>query len=239
MSKTSQAVLHPVCFGACQICGNEKRLHSHLGEGFSGDYGINKCRQYMFAQRFVWVTNCYAVKFILSYDGLNPAILQLQMRLMCWDVDIIHCNDHHLVDANYWSRLGVDLEYDPLYTQYLQQTRQFSASNPVTSELLMLPENMPYYRGPKVQHSSDEAAVEMIHIQSLLLSTVTTASTGNDSLCTMPVIFGSFPHCSLATAASFKTLYNSELASYALTASQFQWAVYNFSNGHFVSTIES
>jgi hypothetical protein len=63
MTKQSQAVLHPVCFGARRTRGNESRLHSHLGEGFAGDYGINKCRQYIFAQRFVWVTDCYAVKF--------------------------------------------------------------------------------------------------------------------------------------------------------------------------------
>ena len=34
-------------------------------------------------------------------------------------------------------------------------------------------------------------------------------------------------------------MYNAEFASYALQASQFSWAVYNFSNGHFTSTIES
>jgi len=51
---------------------------------------MNKCRHMLFGQRFVWTTDCYAIKFILSYDGANPAILRLQMRLMCWDVDIVH-----------------------------------------------------------------------------------------------------------------------------------------------------
>ena len=55
----------------------------------------------LFGQRFVWVTDCYAAGFILSYDGNNPVVLQLQMRLMCWDVDIIHRNDIHLTDADY------------------------------------------------------------------------------------------------------------------------------------------
>jgi len=53
----------------------------------------------LFGQRFVWVTNCYAIKFILSYEGGNLAILRLQMRLMCWDVDIVHRPDTELVDA--------------------------------------------------------------------------------------------------------------------------------------------
>ena len=45
MTKGSQAILRPVCVGARKTRGNETRLHSHLGEGFSGDWGINKCRQ--------------------------------------------------------------------------------------------------------------------------------------------------------------------------------------------------
>jgi hypothetical protein len=115
MTKDSIAALHPVCFGACRTQGNEVRLHSHLGEGFSGDYAINKCWQYIFSQRFVWITDCYAIKFILSYEGGNPAILCLQMHLMCWDVDIVHRPDTELIDADYWSRLGVDLDFDPLF----------------------------------------------------------------------------------------------------------------------------
>ena len=118
MTKQSQAILHPVYFGARKTRGNETRLHSHLGEGFSGDWGINKCRKYLFAQRFVWVTDCYTIKFILSYEGSNPAVLRLQMRLMCWDVDVIHCADTELVDADYWSRRGVDLQYGNLVIEY-------------------------------------------------------------------------------------------------------------------------
>ncbi len=53
MTKGSAAVLHLVCFGTCCTCKNEVWLHSHLGEGFSGDYTINKCCAYVFDQRFV------------------------------------------------------------------------------------------------------------------------------------------------------------------------------------------
>ena len=123
MTKGSRAILQPICFGARRSRGNEVRLHSHLGKEFSGDYAINKCRQYVFGQRFVWVTDCYAIKFILSYKGGNPAILRLQMRLMCWDVDIVHRPDVELVDADYWSQLGADLNFDPLYRKYLELTR--------------------------------------------------------------------------------------------------------------------
>jgi hypothetical protein len=89
-TRSSSAVLHPVCFGAYRSRGNEVWLHSHLGKGFAGDYAINKCRHMLFGQRFVWVTDCYAIKFILSYEGGNFAILHLQMHLMCWDINIVH-----------------------------------------------------------------------------------------------------------------------------------------------------
>ena len=42
------------------------------------------------------------------------------MRLMCWDVDIVHHPNHELVNADYWSHLGTDIEFDPLFRDYLQ-----------------------------------------------------------------------------------------------------------------------
>jgi hypothetical protein len=122
MTKDSSAILCPVCLGGRKSRGNEVRLHSHLGEIFAGNYGMNKCRHMLFGQRFVWVMDCYAAKFALSYDGANPAILRLQMHLMCWDVDIVHRPDVELVDANYWSCLGMDIVYDPLLHDYMAYT---------------------------------------------------------------------------------------------------------------------
>jgi len=85
MTKDSSAVLRPVAFGGRHCWGNEIRLHlhSHLGECFAGDWAINKNRHYLFGTWFVWVTDCYAIRFILSYDGNNPGIFWLQMQLRC------------------------------------------------------------------------------------------------------------------------------------------------------------
>ena len=102
MTKDSTAQLHPVAFGCRRTRGNEKRLHSHLGEAFAGNVAINKCRHMCFGQRFVLLTDCYALKFILSYDDKNAAILRLQMRFMCWDMIIEHRNDVCLTDADYF-----------------------------------------------------------------------------------------------------------------------------------------
>ena len=76
------------------------------------------------------------------------------MRLMGWDVDIVHRPHTELVDADYWSRLNVDMTFDPLYRKYLQLTHHFQSSKPAPTELLMCPENMPYYRGPVIGQNS-------------------------------------------------------------------------------------
>jgi hypothetical protein len=122
MTKELQATLHPVAFGCRCTRLNETCLHLHLGEGFLGDWSINKCRHMCFRQRFTWVTDCYAIKFILSYDGRNSAVLRLQMRFICWDMDIEHRNDNWLTDADYFSRLGANLCFDPLLKDYIQRT---------------------------------------------------------------------------------------------------------------------
>ena len=94
--------------------------------------------------QFTWITDCYAVKFIMSYDGPNPVILRLQMRFMCWAMTIVHRKAAHLTDAYYFSRLGADLCYDPLYTEYLNFTTELiRLHNPVTSKILL--QNMPGY----------------------------------------------------------------------------------------------
>jgi hypothetical protein len=174
MSKESSAVLRPVAFGSRRCRGNEVRLHSHLGECFAGDWAINKNRHYLFGTQFVWVMDCYAVRFILFYNGNNPAILCLQMRLMCWDVTIIHWNDTYLADADYWSHLGEDICFDPHFWDYLQFVQTLRATYPAPTELPMLPQNMPYYRGPRValQPESTPSDIDATYCQSLLSSIV-------------------------------------------------------------------
>jgi hypothetical protein len=145
MSKESSAVLHPVPFGGRRCCRNEIRLYSHPGKEFAGDWVIHKNRHYQFGTRFIWVTDCYTIQFILSYNGNNPAILWLQMRLMCWDINIIHQHNTHLTEANYWLHLGKDICFDPHFCYYLQFDRSLRASIPAPTELPMLPQHMPYY----------------------------------------------------------------------------------------------
>ncbi len=240
MTKELLATLHPVCFGAQKCRGNEVRLHSHLGECFAGDYAINKMRHYVFGQRFVWVTDCYMVKFLLSYKGGNPAILCLQMRLMCWDVDIIHRPDSKLVHADYWSRLGANINFDPFFRDYLDYTAKLRKSHPAPMDIPMRPENMPYYRGLQIQPVTKTSnAANALHIQSLLTDIIILSCTGQAFLSNIPVLFGHASSPSCRTTTQPCALLNSEFASYAFQAMSFCWAVYSFSNGHFSSTIQS
>ncbi len=53
MIKEAKGVLHPVAFGGRCCQGDEILLHSHLGEGFAGNWAINKNRHMLFVTRFL------------------------------------------------------------------------------------------------------------------------------------------------------------------------------------------
>jgi hypothetical protein len=166
LTTTNGRVLHPAAFGGWRAHGNEKYLHLYLGEAFCGNYAMNKSRHMCWGRSFVWVTDCYAVKFILSYNGANQAILRLQTQLMGWDVDIIHWRNKHLVDANYWSRLDADLCYNPLFRTYLHLVEDLKWNHPAPTKIPMNIEHMSYYQGPcipNLKHSSDGGNVIAPH----------------------------------------------------------------------------
>jgi hypothetical protein len=244
LTKTNGGVLYPAAFGSQRTRGNKKHLHSYLGKGFSGDWAMNKVRHMCYGRRFVWVTDCYAVKFILLYDGANQAVLCLQMRLMGWDVDIVHHTNDYLVNANYWSRLDSDLCYDPSFRKYLHIVGDLRKAHPPPSCLPMKAEHMPYYCGPSipVEHcpagtstdNSDDTIVDNI-ATTLITSIITQGDTGLTSLCVHPVQFGLFS--TLTSPEPIRALYNNKFPALAYWATNFLWAVYGFNSGHFLSTI--
>ncbi len=119
MALTSKGTLYCVAFGSWQTRGNEPHLHSYLGEIFARDWAMNKCWHMLFKHCFVWVTDCNAAQFLLSYDGGNQAVQQLQMHIMGWDVKIVHQANNYLTDADYWSRLDSNLCYDQTFKDYI------------------------------------------------------------------------------------------------------------------------
>jgi hypothetical protein len=114
------------------------------------------------------------------------------MRLMCWDIDIVHPPDSELVDADYWSRLGVDIEFDPLFWEYLEYRHQICHSNPAPTDLPIRLENMPYNRGLCFQRTTptESSNAETLHIQSLLTDITTSTGWGHTHLENAPVHIG-------------------------------------------------
>ena len=49
--------LNPFCFGSRRCKGYETKLHSYLGEGFAGDYGLIKFSHYLWGMRNIWATD--------------------------------------------------------------------------------------------------------------------------------------------------------------------------------------
>ncbi len=76
---------------------------------------------------------------------------------MCWDVDIVHWNDTHLIDADYWSWHGEDICFDPHFHEYLQFDRSLRAEFPAPKTLPMIPQNMPYYCGPRISSQANSS----------------------------------------------------------------------------------
>ena len=184
---------------------------------------INKCQQYVFGQCFIWVTNCYVIKFILSYEGSNPAILRLQMCLMCWDVDIVHQPGTELIDADYWSCLGIDIGLDSLFFEHTNLTHQLWTSNPAPADLPMHPKNMPYYQGPCFYKPKPEGtAADTALVQGLLMDIATSTGWGQTHLSNVTIHFGELESAVLAGTPS-QTLLNLELAHYAHQAMHFDW----------------
>jgi hypothetical protein len=160
------------------------------------------------------------------------------MRLMCWDVDVIHCPDLHLVNADYWLRLGADIDFDPLFWDYLQYTMELQKLHAAPTDLPMHRENMPYYQGPRIQPQPlPDNNMESLHIQSILTDIVTSSSNESTYLTNVPVRFGHMHSTNNMPKTMAQEFLTSEFASYAFQAAYFNWAVYLFSNGHYSSTI--
>ena len=129
------------------------------------------------------------------------------MRLMCWDDDIIHRNNIHLTDADYWSRLGADICFDPLFKSYLDFNRGLRQRFAAPTSLPMKLENMSYYQGPRVTMKDascdttgsttappDVSKANQLYCQLIMSAIVQGDCQGLSHLAHIPVRFGTFDH---------------------------------------------
>jgi hypothetical protein len=145
------------------------------------------------------------------------------------------------MDADYWSHLGMDIVYDPLLRDYVAYTMKTQAAHPPPTESPMRSENMPYYRGLRIVQPTPPTALsaDALHIQLLLTDIILSNGLGSTTLSNVPVWFGTFDGDFPGHRTEDCALLNSEFARYARQCSQFDWAVYSFSYGHFCSSISS
>ena len=95
----------------------------------------------------------------------------------------MHQPDTKLVYADYWSQLGANLNFDPLHRKYLELKHQLRQSKPAPTDLPMRPENMPYYRGPRILKPSPEASTaDAQYIQGLLSEIIVLEGGGHTTL---------------------------------------------------------
>ncbi len=144
MKEHPELTLWPISIRSCRSHGCKVHLYPHLSEGFKGDWLINKSCHYFWGMQFTWATNCYAIQFILSYDGNSPVIQCLQMWLMLLNMVVIHCNNSWLIDSDKWLCLGEAFCFNPLLHQYNKILLDLHKSNPPPTGVTK-PKNMSNY----------------------------------------------------------------------------------------------
>ena len=156
---------------------------------------------------------------------------------MCWNMKIVHRADIYNQDANYWSRIGEDLCYDPLMWIYLKLTQSIRCLNPPSSELPIPLQNMPYYCSPRV-HVPGSDAFEPGASESPITTAVGEVI-DSSYIAHIPIQHGSFP-VMVGTTGKWsnnnRILYNANITEIGWKLSHFAWAVYRFKSGHFFST---
>ncbi len=237
MTTNSNGTLHPIAFGLQRTQGNKRHLHSYLGKLFAGDWAMGKCCHMLFGCCFIWVTDCYAARFLLSYNGSNQAIQHLQMHIMGWDVDIVHRTNNYLVYANYWSHLNEDLCYDPTFKDYIRLVATLQSQSSSPSDLPILPENMPYYCGPQIKHPVEPCADDIDH-QNTLAATAVNFKNVDSIISIQPVQFGTFADPA-PVMLDERHNYNNEFLAFALSVARVNWEVYSFNSGNFASSIST
>ena len=160
------------------------------------------------------------------------------MQFMWWDMVIEHRNDHCLVDADYFLRVEADLCYDPLLCNYIQQVAALRRRSPAPTEMPIADEHQPYFRGPRVNlPTRNLPPLPATQPSSQQEDIPPQVACGVQHLATWPICFGLDPTCADHNSTQPRALYNSDITRTASMIAHFDWAVYGFNSGHFLTTI--
>jgi hypothetical protein len=160
------------------------------------------------------------MKWIMSYEGTNALVMQLQMELMSWWFTVTRRPNRMLMDADFFSHLKKSLQFDPLLIQYMEVAHTIYINNkPDAHSPEVSPENMPNYKGKRSSTSSSTSSPSvnlLIHQDPI-----------NLSVTNIPLMF--------ATDGSTQStrLHHAASASATFSVIHFNWAIYGFGSGHF------
>ena len=153
-----------------------------------------------------------------------------------------HRGNEYLIDADYFSRLGKDLCFDPLLLEYVHQVIGLRKKYPAPERLPMQPQHMPHYRGPRIKGRKvqadepvDTSAMEIIETMH------TNQMSGPQHLSIIPVHVERYNDYTRSETLdkNAKEPYHLPLLVAASRVTKFNWAVYSFNSGHFISTVDS
>ena len=227
--------LKTVTFGSQKFKGYERKLHSYLGEGFAGDWGLGKCSHYLWGMQNTWITDQFVLTFLLNYDGSNGPFCRLQIRIMMMHVDIVHRNARHVAGADYGSREGGDLWFDPLISEHNAFPATLRKNNAAPMGP-MLPQNMPGYRASR-KYKSDITPID-ISTHSLFIFSPK-GQPSHSYLSIYPSVFGLHTKSPKEHALPTWRASNSDLSEAEYKCVRIPWMTYGMSCGHFLSTIKT
>jgi hypothetical protein len=136
----------------------------------------------------------------------------------------------YIMDADYWSHLGANLCFNPLFKTYMDLNWSLCLESPAQLSFHMKPKNMPYYHGPCIMPSTDTGDTsDATHCQTTVSTIMIKNCHGLCHLSNVPIQFG---NCRKVTPPNAWLLHNDKFPCYAQQVLQFSWAVYSFQGGH-------
>ena len=219
----SKLRLHPVCFGSRKCVNNERFFHSYVGEATAAAWAIVKNRHFLWARPFTLLTDCHALAWLMSYTGNNAAIRRLILEMSGYWFTIEHRNNKMMQDPDYWSRLDHDCDIDPLNREYVFNFKDLWKNHKaVQGEINKT--NTPGRRKTDNDKSSQ--------LKCNVISTQDQVEP-NMKYHNVPVMYTN------TQREKTYALNNSQIVQNHHEATQYNWAIYGFTSGHFINSIQT
>jgi hypothetical protein len=126
-----------------------------------------------------------------------------------WDMIIEHRNDVCLTNADYFSRLGADLCFNPLLKEYVLQAHALRRCSLVPTKMPIALEFQLYFCGPHINSPKSHPPPQGLAMHANVATIPATA--GLQHLQNWPVSFRCFPQSLDAGNVTSRCLYNSEI----------------------------